>query len=152
MTLTKMIAEARANGASPCICANVRAAARALTQLGDEILRPSGLRVTQFGFLAATMALEPVTMSRLAELTVTDRTTLARNLKPLEAEKLITVTPGKDRRERVIALTERGRKALERAYPLWERSQNKIVERFGRKRCDSLLGELRELIQEALAP
>jgi DNA-binding MarR family transcriptional regulator len=152
MSLAKMIEEARVSG-PPCVCGNVRAAARALTQVGDEILRPSGLRMTQVGILMATMALEPVTMSRLAQVTATDRTTLARNLKPLLASKLVTVDPGaEDRRERVIQLTDHGRKTLERAYPLWEKVQERVLDGFGRKRWEALRGELRALVQGAVAP
>ena len=38
---------------SPCVCSTLRMVSRAVTQLYDDILRPSGLRVTQFSILAA---------------------------------------------------------------------------------------------------
>ncbi len=37
---------------SPCVCSTLRMVSRAVTQLYDDILRPSGLRVTQFSILA----------------------------------------------------------------------------------------------------
>ncbi|MEE9539836.1 MAG: MarR family transcriptional regulator, partial [candidate division NC10 bacterium] len=38
--------------APACVCFNIRKAARAISQLYDDVLRPSGLRVTQFSILA----------------------------------------------------------------------------------------------------
>src|SRR5262245_66593924 len=66
---------------SSCVCFNIRKAARAVTQLYDQRLRPFGLRSTQLPILAKTLILEPVTVTRLAEATLTDRTTLTRNLR-----------------------------------------------------------------------
>ncbi|MGH8718300.1 MAG: MarR family winged helix-turn-helix transcriptional regulator, partial [Burkholderiales bacterium] len=100
-----------------CVCGGVRRAARAITQLYDDILRPSGLRITQFGILGATMAMSPITLTRLARATVTDRTTLTRNLKLLEQQGLIRIDAGGDRREREISITREGAEALRKAYP-----------------------------------
>jgi len=63
-----------------CACFNLRKVTRGVTQLYDEMLRPAGLRVTQFSLLVAVRVAEPVGVTRLAELTVMDRTTLTRNL------------------------------------------------------------------------
>src|ERR1700757_2135942 len=63
-----------------CTCFSLRKTTRAITQLYDEALRPTGLRVTQFSLLIATVMLESVTVTRLAEIGVMDRTTLTRNL------------------------------------------------------------------------
>jgi DNA-binding MarR family transcriptional regulator len=129
-----------------CACGNLRKAARAVTQLYDEALRPRGLRSTQFGILGATMALEPVTVTKLAESTVTDRTTLTRNLKLLERRGLLRIRPGNDRRERAVALTDRGREALAKAYPLWQKAQARIVKGLGEARWTALRGELSRVV------
>lgn len=121
-----------------CACGSMRNAARAITQMYDEVLRPCGLRATQLGILATTMAREPVTVSQLAETTVTDRTTLTRNLKLLVKKRLIHVREGDDRRERVVALTDRGREALLRAIPLWKTAQKRIVGGIGEEKWKSL--------------
>ena len=65
-----------------CACLNVRKAARAVTQLYDEVLQPTGLRSTQFNLLVAVALAGEAPVTRLAEALVMDRTTLARNLKP----------------------------------------------------------------------
>ncbi len=132
-----------------CTCANLRQAARAVTQLYDEMLRPTGLRVTQFGILAAALTMEPVTVTRLAEVTVTDRTTLTRNLKLIEKQGLIRVTTGHDRREREVTLTDKGRETLAKAIPHWEKAQSYMIERFGQKRWRTLMGELSAIVAVA---
>ncbi len=121
-----------------CICGNLRKTARAVTQLYDEVLRPTGLRITQFGILGATMAMEPVTVSRLAEATVTDRTTLTRNLKLLHKQGLIRVLPGNDRREREVTLTARGRDALVTALPHWQTAQTRALTALDAERWKAL--------------
>jgi DNA-binding MarR family transcriptional regulator len=129
--------------APACVCFNIRKAARAISQLYDDVLRPSGLRVTQFSILAVTRRLGPVTVTRLAEETVTDRTTLTRNLKVLGQQKLIQITPGHDRREREVTLTDRGRAALAQAYPFWKKIQAQVTQRLGPDRYRRLLSDLK---------
>ena len=133
-----MQAELAKSKGAECVCGNLRKAARAITQLYDEVLRPTGLRVTQFGILGATMAMEPVTVTRLADLTVTDRTTLTRNLKLLEKRGLLRVQMGNDRREREVTLTARGREALASGLPLWQKAQTRVVQGLGDKRWNAL--------------
>lgn len=129
--------------APACVCFNIRKAARAISQLYDDVLRPSGLRVTQFSILAVTRRLGPVTVTRLAEETVTDRTTLTRNLKILAQQKLIRINPGHDRREREVTLTDRGGAALAQAYPFWKKIQAQVTQRLGPERYRRLLSDLK---------
>jgi len=77
-----------------CACSNVRKAARAVTQLFDELLQPTGLRSTQFTLLVAVALLGEAPVTQLSRALVMDRTTLARNLKPLESLGLLTVEAG----------------------------------------------------------
>ena len=132
-----------------CACFNLRKTTRAITQVYDEALRPTGLRVTQFSLLIATMMLESVTVTRLAEIGVMDRTTLTRNLKPLEKKGLIKVTPGDDQRTRVVTLTPHGQEILAKALPLWEKVQARIVKELGQERWNSLQGDLEKVVSLA---
>ena len=59
-----------------CTCFNLRKAARAVTQVYDEALKPSGLRATQFSLLSAVEIEGPVGVAALARMLVMDRTTL----------------------------------------------------------------------------
>jgi hypothetical protein len=83
-----------AQESSRCVSFNIRKATRAVTHLYDERLRPFGLRSTQLPILGTTLILEPVTVTRLTEVTVTDRTTMTRNLRLLEQQGPIRVDNG----------------------------------------------------------
>ena len=74
-----------------CNCFAVRSAARHVTQLYDQLLAPAGLRVTQFSILAKLKRRGPLTINALADDMVMDRTTLGRNIRPLERDGLISV-------------------------------------------------------------
>ena len=141
-TITQSTLATLAERAPECTCFNLRKAARAVTQYYDEVLKPSGLRATQFTLLVAAHNAGPITINRLAERLVMDRTTLTRNLKPLERQRLIQIVSGEDRRTRAVTLTERGHEVLAQALPLWEEAQRQIVERLGRERWRDMLGHL----------
>jgi hypothetical protein len=49
-----------------CNCFAVRAAARYITQVYDQVLAPTGLRTTQFSILAKLKRLGPLTINMLA--------------------------------------------------------------------------------------
>jgi len=125
-----------------CACLNVRKAARAITQLFDEVLQPTGLRSTQFPLLVVVARLREAPVTQLAEELVMDRTTLARNLKPLESQGLLTIEAGTDRRRHLVRLTERGRQALARALPYWEQAQHQVVTRLGHEQWHALQASL----------
>src|SRR5579883_1947138 len=72
-----------------CNCLALRQAARHVSQFYDQLLAPSGLRTTQFSILGKLRHLGPLTINALAKELVMDRTTLGRNILPLEREGLI---------------------------------------------------------------
>ena len=126
-----------------CACLNVRKAARAITQLFDEVLQPTGLRSTQFPLLVVVARLREAPVTQLSRELVMDRTTLARNLKPLESQGLLTIEAGTDRRRHLVRLTERGRQALARALPYWEQAQHQVVTRLGHEQWHALRASLK---------
>ena len=77
-----------------CTCLAVRQAARHITQLYDQHLAAAGLRTTQYSILVKLKRLGPMTINVLADAMVMDRTTLGRNILPLERDGLISVAPG----------------------------------------------------------
>jgi DNA-binding MarR family transcriptional regulator len=85
-------------------CAKPHATSRRAT------LAPSGLRTTQFSILAKLRRrLGPTTINALAAEIVMDRTTLGRNILPLERDGLIAVEQGsRDRRSKELRVTEPG--------------------------------------------
>ena len=97
-----------------CTCLAVRQAARHITQFYDQHLAPVGLRTTQFSILARLRRQGPMTINALADELVMDRTTLGRNILPLEREGLISVAPGRtDRRSKELRLTGAGVERLQ---------------------------------------
>lgn len=134
-----------------CTCFGLRKAARAVTQMYDQALRPTGLRATQLSLLVAVERAGPCAVRALAERMVMDRTTLTRNLKPLLDRGLLERVAGADRRRHPIAITAKGRAALTRALPYWREAQARMAKGLGRARWERLLGELTELAELARA-
>ncbi len=138
--------------AQGCVCFNIRKTARAITQLYEEALRPTGLRATQFTLLVATRVMGAVTISDLAQALVMDRTTLTRNLKPLEQQGMVRILPGKfDRREREVTLTTSGQETLAFALPLWNTIQNQVTQELGQGRVTRLLNDLAATVKVSQA-
>lgn len=125
-----------------CTCFNLRRATRAVTQFYDAALDPAGLRSTQYTMLSLVTSAGPVAMRQLAERLGMDRTTLTRNLRPLESRGLIRIGPGEDRRARLVGITPAGRKALDRARPYWKKAQADLVARLGDAQWRVLIGNL----------
>jgi len=131
-----------------CACLNLRGTARAVTQYYDEILKPSGLKATQFSLLAAVATEGPASMTAISRALVMDRTTLTRNLKPLMDKGLVQESKSKeDRRQRHISLTRGGKATLTKALPLWKIAQDQIVRGIGHARWQGMIRLLDEAIR-----
>lgn len=134
---------------SACSCTNLRRAARSISELYDEFLAPSRLKATQFSLLRALDRIGSTSITTLAEEIRLDRTTLGRNLQVLGRDGYVLLEYGTDLRERTIVLTTSGKRALEKAIPLWEQAQAQIVTRLGNRKLEGLTAILSKL--EALA-
>lgn len=134
----------------PCACGRLRRATRALTQLYDDAMAPSGLRVTQFSLLRTLDREGPTAITKLAALLLLDRTALTRNLEPLVARGLVDVAPGTDARTRTVRLTSAGLDTLRHATPHWRRAQRAVARRVGAEKLEALIDTLHEL--ESLHP
>ena len=139
-----------AKAGAPCVCARLRRASRAVTQLYDDALAPAGLRVTQFSLLRMLEQHGAMTISTLASTLLLDRTAVSRNLDPLIARKLVSVVPGSDARTREVTITASGRQATEAAAPHWTKAQVDVASRIGTQRLTALVGLLEYL--ETLHP
>ena len=118
-----------------CNCLAVRQAARYITQFYDQFLAPSGLRTTQFSILARLRRLGPMTINALAAEMVMDRTTLGRNILPLERDGLIAVEQGsRDRRSKELRVTEAGEARFRAGMKGWAQAQRQFEKAFGEKR------------------
>ena len=128
--------------ARACACANLRKAARAVTQLFDAALAPSGLKATQFTLLVTSRLSGEATINGLAQRMAMDRTTLSRNLKPLVRDGLLEVSSGGDGRTRLVRISLEGEQALDKAYLMWKMAQEEVVGSLGEERYEALLGDV----------
>jgi DNA-binding MarR family transcriptional regulator len=135
-----------------CNCFAVRAAARHVTQFYDQFMAPTGLRTTQFSILAKLNRHGPLTINALAEDMVMDRTTLSRNILPLERDGLIRIEPTSDRRAKELHLTKAGKKRLHEALEVWSQAQARFEASFGVKRAAELRTLLRAVVSGQSAP
>ena len=89
-----------------CNCLALRQATRHVTQFYDQFISPLWLRATQYSILARLHRRGAMTINALAAELVMDRTTLGRNILPLQRDGLIAIAPGKsDRRSKDVRLT-----------------------------------------------
>jgi DNA-binding MarR family transcriptional regulator len=128
--------------AASCVCFNLRRAARAVTSVFESVLRPSGLHITQFTMLVVLRLRGTAPLNEVAELMGMDRTTLTRNLVPLESRGLVSTEQGNDRRTRLITLTPAGQSALSAALPLWTEAQAQAVSALGEATWRALMPSL----------
>jgi DNA-binding MarR family transcriptional regulator len=140
---TKKRADAGALGESavrlPCACANLRRADRAVTQFYDAVLRPSGLRATQFTLLQALHHAPGISQKQLSELLEIDSTTLTRTLAPLRRKGWLHAGAGTDRRELRLSLTRAGQREYQRVRPYWQSAQNRLQKALGMENWNHLL-------------
>ena len=138
---------------SGCNCTALRKASRRVSQLYDTALAPSGLKTTQRAILAQIgRSKQRTTVGELAEALVMDSGALAHTLKPLERDGLIAVAVDPDdRRNRLIALTRRGRTKLAETDALWAKAQRGFEAAFSRADSEALREGLRFLISADFA-
>jgi DNA-binding MarR family transcriptional regulator len=130
---------------SECYSLAVRQAARHVTAFYDRYMAPFGLRSTQFSILSILRRAGPISINALAAELVMDRTTLGRNIRPLQRAGLVTAVVAKDdRRSRQLQLTPRGLARINEARKGWTRAQAGFEAAFGKGRA----GELRGLLHE----
>ena len=119
--------------ADPCICISTRKAANALTNLYDEALEKSGIKVTQYSLLKTIDRSSEITINELSKQTKLNRTTLTRNLAVLESDELIElISDPEDLRKSIVRLTKSGEKTLKKAQTSWEEVQKKAKKVLGK--------------------
>jgi DNA-binding MarR family transcriptional regulator len=133
----------------PCMCASFRRAARALTQLYDDALRPLGLRTTQFTILQALSLAGEVSQGQLGEILALDSTTLTRTLAIMRRQSWISKRRGRDGRERLLSLSEAGRAQFDRVSPAWQDAQELLRSQVGGERWEQMFQQSREITAAA---
>ncbi len=132
-----------------CVCFNLRRVTRMLSQFFDAEMRGHGLRSTQWPILAALQSLQSSNMAELSEFLGMDRTTLLRNLRPLQRDGLLTVEGGEHGGRVEVSITAKGRKQFIAHLPAWQSAQETAVQVLGEKRWSALIADL-ETVANAL--
>ncbi|QMV65465.1 MarR family winged helix-turn-helix transcriptional regulator [Pseudomonas berkeleyensis] len=128
-----------------CLCTQLRRASRGVTRLYDDALAAVGLGVAQFSLLRHVQRLGQPSISVLAEAMGLDRSTLGRNLRVLEEQRLLQLGEGRDLRAREVRLTEAGLQRIQQGLPLWEQAQRELNAQLGEERRAELMKLLEEL-------
>src|SRR5712691_6386038 len=126
-----------------CNCLAIRQASRHVSQFYDQLFAPVGLRATQFAILVRLGREGPMTINALAAALVMDRTTLGRNILPLQRDGLIEIVASPaDRRRRELRLSQAGVEKLRAAVERWRVAQERFDAVFGSERA----AQLRDLL------
>src|SRR6202161_4627658 len=122
-----------------CNCLALRQATRHVTQFYDQFISPLGLRTTQYSILARLQRKGAMTINALAAELVMDRTTLGRNLLPLQRDGLVAAGPGEfDRRSKELRVTAAGIARFRAGRKGWQAAQARFETDFGVKRAKKL--------------
>lgn len=135
---------------SPCHCITLRRAANAITEYYDRAFQELALTTSQYSLLKNLGRLETASTSELAEKVNLDRSTLVRNLKPLQERGLIMDQAKKNTRNHKFVLTDEGYALLEKAVPLWEQAQKEIRAYLGEENVEQFMKTLYKLQELSL--
>ena len=125
-----------------CVCFNLRWVTRAVTQFFDAEMRRHGIRPTQGSILASLNAKDSWNMADLSDWLGMDRTTLVRNLGPLQRDGFVRVDGGGRGNRVELSITAKGRKQTEKLTPAWKSAQSAVVKTLGEKRWAAILADL----------
>jgi DNA-binding MarR family transcriptional regulator len=139
-------------GIDQCNCFTMRKAARRISRFYDAHLEPTGLRITQFLTLAALNELGSAAVNPLAERLDIERTAMGKMVGFLEGDGLVTIKPSPtDGRSRLIELTKKGSRLLEKAAPLWREAQRQFRQLNGAEKTTALRQGLAAMVVGDLA-
>ena len=138
----RMTKELDMAAAENCVCFNLRWVTRAVTQFYDAEMRRHGIRPTQGSILASLNSKDSWTMAELSDWLGMERTTLVRNLRPLQRDGFVKVTGGGRGNRVELTITAKGRKQVENLTPAWKSAQSAVVNTLGEKRWSAILSDL----------
>ncbi|HEV2396998.1 MAG TPA: MarR family winged helix-turn-helix transcriptional regulator [Candidatus Sulfotelmatobacter sp.] len=115
----------------PSVCAALRAANRAVSQLYDLVLAPTGLRATQFTLLLAIYEPREIAQWQFARDHTVAVETLSRRFGALRKKGYVQLRKGNHHGERIYSLTKKGQQAVAEALPYWVRAQERLQRALG---------------------
>jgi DNA-binding MarR family transcriptional regulator len=127
-----------------CYCRGMRRATQSITNIYNKSLASGGLSISQFSILVFLYRIDKGSVSELAKAMGLDRTTLVRNLKPLEKQGLVmdVSTAGRNRQ---LKLTEDGQETYKTTSLLWKNAQSEMEQAIGKDRLEEFLKTAKEI-------
>ena len=116
---------------SPCNLFHLRRAARAVSRQYGAVMKSTDAQAPQFSVLFILSRAGSLSITELASRMGMDRTSMSRNLLPMQAHGLISVGAEGAARARDVSITEAGRAALADLMPMWRQAQSEFVEHLG---------------------
>ncbi|MGB7099853.1 MAG: MarR family transcriptional regulator [Xanthobacteraceae bacterium] len=114
----------------------------------DDFLRDTGLTNAQYSVLILIRDEKELSVSTLGRYMVMDRTSITRALAPLQRDGLLSIRVGTDKRVRVVTLTKKGHKLVEKAEPKWLRAQEALMEVIGADRWSTMRTLIRDVTRK----
>lgn len=112
-----------------------------------QVVRANGVSVSEWRVLAVLSGGNPMSSSRLAQVSVTKQPTLTRLLDRLEKKGQVERLPhSSDRRVTLVRITPAGKRKVARLITLAKEHELRVLEPFGLRNADGLKHTLRRMI------
>ena len=112
-----------------------------------RVVRRHGFSVTEWRVLATLAGGKPISIGKLAQVTVTKQPTVTRLLDRMEARGQAERLPhDSDRRITLVRITSKGAKTVEQLMTLAREHELIVLEPFGLTRAEELKTTLRQMI------
>jgi DNA-binding MarR family transcriptional regulator len=130
---------------SICVLRHVTRTSRSIVAAFDAALQPAGVTGLQFNLLMTLARAGPMNVNGVAAAVGMHPSTVPRLIAPLARRRLVRSRAGKDRRERVMAVTKSGNRTLLAAYPYWAAVQRRVETHMGDQGWSRAMEVLREI-------
>ena len=129
-----------------CVANNLRKITRTIIHTYEEALQESGITIGQFSTLGTLNQTGPLPIQKLAAAMEIDRTTLARNLKPMIRNGLVEIMADPtDGRAKIVHLTHNGQITLAKAGPSWLEVQKYFLAGLGEEQVTQMISTFGDL-------
>ncbi len=113
-----------------------------------KVARQHGFSVSEWRVMASLADGEPISITDLAQVTVTKQPTVTRLLDRMEGKGQVERLPhDSDRRITLVRITRKGAKAVEHLIALARAHERRVLEPFGLARAEELKRTLRRLVE-----
>lgn len=113
-----------------------------------KVARQHGFSVSEWRVMASLADGEPISITDLAQVTVTKQPTVTRLLDRMEAKGQVARLPhDSDRRITLVQITRQGAEAVEHLIGLARAHERRVLEPFGLARAEELKKTLRRLVE-----